>query len=155
MLDDDTVATIVHALVTSHLDSGNGQLYGITKRQVNKLQLAQDSAARMLVRTRKFDHISPVLWYLHWLPVRYRIKLNSSFHMESPTWHGTFVYQWTYRYSCSVSSAQISLNKRLLNVPRTYLDMVTGFVVLLHPEFGSNTLQICDFVIHWISSKRL
>ena len=34
----------------------------------------QNAAARMLTRTRKFDHISPVLRNLHWLPIRQRIK---------------------------------------------------------------------------------
>ena len=41
---------------------------------LDKLQRAQNAAARMLTRTRKFDHISPVLRNLHWLPIRQRIK---------------------------------------------------------------------------------
>ena len=51
MLDDDTAAALVHALVTSRLDNGNVLLYGIIERQLNKLQLAQNSVARMLVYT--------------------------------------------------------------------------------------------------------
>ena len=71
---------------SSRLDNGNALLCGITERQLNKLQLAQNAAARMLTRTRKVDHISPVLQRLHWLPVRYRIISNFFFsHMESPT----------------------------------------------------------------------
>ena len=80
VLDDDTAATLVHALVTSRLDNGNALLYGITESQLNKLQLAQNAAARMLTRTRKFDHISPVLQRLHWLPVRYRIHFKLLLH---------------------------------------------------------------------------
>ena len=38
-------ATVVHALVTSRLDNGNAILYRITECQLNKLQLAQNSAA--------------------------------------------------------------------------------------------------------------
>ena len=33
----------------------------------------QNTAARVVIRTRKFDHITPVLKQPHWLPVRYRI----------------------------------------------------------------------------------
>ena len=52
VLDDDTAATLVHALVTSRLDNGNSLSYGITERQLYKLQLAQNAAARMLTRTK-------------------------------------------------------------------------------------------------------
>ena len=32
----------------------------------------QNTAARIISRTRKFDHITPVMQNLHWLPVQYR-----------------------------------------------------------------------------------
>ena len=40
--------------------------------QLKKLQYVQNTAARIITRTRKFDHITPVLCDLHWLPVSYR-----------------------------------------------------------------------------------
>ena len=48
-------------------------LYGTTHGNINKLQLVQNSLARIVTGTRKFDYISPVLTKLHWLPVSYRI----------------------------------------------------------------------------------
>ena len=120
VLDDDTSATLVHGLVTSRLDNGNSLLYGITERQLNKLHLAQNAAARMLTRTRKFDHISPVLQRLHWLPVRYRIQ----FKLLLLTWKA--LHDMAPSYICElinlhVPSRQLrSSNKRLLNVPRTF-----------------------------------
>ena len=65
--------TIVHALVTSKLDYGNAVLFGINERLINKLQMTQNSAARLIMRQRRRDHITPVLIALHWLPIRYRI----------------------------------------------------------------------------------
>ena len=41
-------------------------------RLTNKLQTAQNAAARLITRTRKSDHITPVLMCLHWLPVEFR-----------------------------------------------------------------------------------
>ena len=73
-LTDEAAHTVVHALVTSRLDYGNCMVFGITSHLLDKLQRAQNAAARMLTRTRKFDHISPVLRNLHWLPIRQRIK---------------------------------------------------------------------------------
>ena len=40
---------------------------------MHRLQIVQNQAARLIKRTRKRDHITPVLKELHWLPVEKRI----------------------------------------------------------------------------------
>jgi len=60
---------LIHAFVSSRLDYCNSLLTGLSKRAVRQLQYIQNAAARILTRTRKYDHISPVLRFLHWLPV--------------------------------------------------------------------------------------
>ena len=62
----------MHAFITSKLDYCNSLLYGCRKMQMKKLQYIQNTAARIITRTRKFDHITPVLSNLHWLLVSYR-----------------------------------------------------------------------------------
>ena len=59
--------------VTSKLDYSNAVLFGINERLINKLQMTPNSAARLIMRQRRRDHITPVLIALHWLPIRYRI----------------------------------------------------------------------------------
>ncbi|XDV44073.1 hypothetical protein PO909_012422 [Leuciscus waleckii] len=50
------------------------EVWGNTyKSLIIKLQLVQNAAARVLTRTRKYDHISPVLSTLHWLPIKHCI----------------------------------------------------------------------------------
>ena len=49
-------------------------LYGITEALMNKLQMVQNSAARLIARQRKHQHITPMLIGLHWLPVRWRVQ---------------------------------------------------------------------------------
>ena len=61
------------ALVTSRLDYSNSALYGIRKYLMNKLQSAQNNAARLVTKTKKYDRITPILKDLHWLPVESRI----------------------------------------------------------------------------------
>ena len=48
-------------------------LYGLPKHLLSRLQYIQNTAARVVTRTRKLDHITPVLKQRHWLPVCYRI----------------------------------------------------------------------------------
>ncbi|XP_068729056.1 uncharacterized protein [Montipora capricornis] len=67
--------TIVHAFISSRLDYCNALLYGLRKYLVDRLQHVQNSAARVVTFTGKFDHITPVLIDLHWLPVYYRVLL--------------------------------------------------------------------------------
>ncbi len=52
---------LIHVFMTSRLDKCNDLLGGISARLINKLQMVQNAAARVLSRTRKYEHISPVL----------------------------------------------------------------------------------------------
>jgi hypothetical protein len=75
-LNEDACRTIVNATVTSRLDYGNALLYGVPQKHIRKLQLAQNSAARLVGGSKRNDHITPVLFRLHWLPVQYRIRFK-------------------------------------------------------------------------------
>ena len=67
---------LVHAFIFSRLDYCNGVLTGLPKNSIRQLQLIQNAAARVLTRTKKVDHITPVLRSLHWLPVYQRIDFK-------------------------------------------------------------------------------
>ena len=53
-----------------------GLLYGLPDCEIAKLQRILNAAARLLMSCKKFDHITPVLINVHWLPVRYRINFK-------------------------------------------------------------------------------
>ncbi|XP_067305621.1 uncharacterized protein, partial [Pseudorasbora parva] len=76
MLSMQNAEQLVHAFMSSRLDYCNALLGGCPARLINKLQLVQNAAARVLTRTRKYDHISPVLSTLHWLPIKHRIHFK-------------------------------------------------------------------------------
>ena len=72
-LDKTSTERLIHAFITSKLDVNNSLLYGIPDFLLQRLQRIQNSAARMLTKHPKQDHVSPILKQLHWLPVSQRI----------------------------------------------------------------------------------
>ena len=68
-----TTEHLIHAYMTSQLDRCNSLVYGLPYSCILKLQRIQNSAARIIYQRRKFDHVTPLLKQLHWLPIKQRI----------------------------------------------------------------------------------
>ena len=72
-LTNENLKLLVNALVISRLDYCNSILYGLPKRELDKLQRVQNTAARLITGTKQYDHIKPAFQKLHCLPVESRI----------------------------------------------------------------------------------
>ena len=72
-LHREPTEAIINAFVTTNLDYCNAILYGLPKVLLNRLQLVQNRAARIVTFSKKYEHIIPRLIDLHWLPVEYPI----------------------------------------------------------------------------------
>ena len=73
-LSHDALRTLVHSCVLSRLDYCNSLYYGCPAYLIERLQRVQNAAARVIMKARKFDHITPILQQLHWLPVDHRVR---------------------------------------------------------------------------------
>ena len=73
-LSPEVANTVACAIVGARLDCCNSILYGTSKYNISRLQRLQNTLARVVTRTKKFDHITPVLRRLHWLPIQCRIE---------------------------------------------------------------------------------
>ena len=77
-LDLDSAKLLATALVSSRLDYCNPLLYGIADIDLTRLQRVRNQLARLETKSPPFTHSIPLLRYLHWLPVRFRLlfKMN-------------------------------------------------------------------------------
>ena len=91
-LSEETTKILVHSFVASHIDYCNSLLYGLPHYQYDRLQRVLNEAARMVCLVPKFDHITPVLRKLRWLPVRYRVifkillLMHKALHVKAPSY---------------------------------------------------------------------
>ena len=65
-INDDIAKPIGQALVSSRLDYDNGILYGVSQLNLNKLQMMQNSMARVVLRTYHHTGAALLLAKLHW-----------------------------------------------------------------------------------------
>ncbi len=72
----DSSKTMVHAFITSRLDYCNSFLCGLPKNQIKNLQAIQNTAPHLVTNSYKYDHITPILKDLHWLPVQQRTNFK-------------------------------------------------------------------------------
>ena len=77
-LTPEAPSTLVPMLIMSRLDYCNSVLYGLPTTLLNELQLFLNSAAHLTLCINKFEHITPALRKLHWLPIVQCIKFKVS-----------------------------------------------------------------------------
>ena len=73
LLPLSAATALANSLVSSKLDYCISLYSGISQTNLNKLQRIQNSLARVITNTSKYQHITPTLEKLHWLPIKQRI----------------------------------------------------------------------------------
>jgi len=111
-----------------------------------KLRTAQNTAARVLTNTKKFDHITPVLHQLYWLPVRQRITFKLA--MITYKWlHGlapSYLADVCIPISSVVGRWQLrSADSGTLIVPRTRTTIGRRDFAILGPVTYNTSLSNC------------
>ena len=76
LLTTEACKTIAAAIVGSRSDYCNSLLAGTSVSNLARLQLVQNTLARVVTEKSCFCHITPVLSDLHWLPVRHTINFK-------------------------------------------------------------------------------
>ena len=124
LLSPADLERVIHATISSRLDYCNALYAGINQSSLDRLQLVQNAAARLLTGTRKRDHITPVLARLHWLPVRHRINFKvllfvyKALNGHSPSYISNLLIPLSNTRSLR-SADQCRLTKRKYNLERS------------------------------------
>jgi hypothetical protein len=144
-LTTDQCKSVVHAYVTSKLDANNALLAGTTVELKSKLQRVQNAAAKLITQNKKHDHVTPLLYNLHWLPVEDRIIFKilllayKSLNNEGPVYLKDLLS--FYKPPLNLRSSD---NSFTLNIPRT--NLVTygdrAFSVIAAVEWNKLPLHI-------------
>ena len=71
-LTQEQTRTVIHAYATSRLDQNNSLLSGAPTVLLDRLQKVQNAPAKIILGGRKYDHVTPLLKDLHWLPLSQR-----------------------------------------------------------------------------------
>ena len=93
-LDRQSCEKLVHAFISFRLDNCNSLLINLPDKDLRKLQRIQNSSARLVALSKKRDHITLILFDLHWLPVIHRINFK--------------VLLLTYKTLCGMALAYMS-----------------------------------------------
>ena len=73
-LDIHSTKILMCSLILSKIDYCNALYYGIPQKLIEKLEKIQNTAAKIIFKAKKSDHVTPLLMKLHWLPVSARIE---------------------------------------------------------------------------------
>jgi len=109
--------SLVSSLVLSRLDYGNSTLAGVSSHLLSLLLSVMNAAARLILSSSKFQHITPLLRQLHWLKASERSGLHSN--MQS---------------SCTSVYTGPHLHTLLASFVRWQMSRLVGDSVPVHPH---------------------
>ena len=144
-LTEDSAKSLTHAFVTSRLDNMNSLLFDIPDYIINKLQLIQNSAARLILKKKKSCHITPHLIHLHWLPIKSRIEYKillmvyKCLHGEGPKYLSSLLEEYHPTHALRSSS------QSLLVEPKTNQKYGDRAFSVAEPKLW-NSLPILDIL---------
>jgi len=123
-LSRDVTQRLVSAFVLSRLDYCNALLAELPASTLAPLQRVQNAAARLVLNLKPYDHITPALVELHWLPIKQRIAYKLCLLVHKSVTGQAPAYLCELLHSVSDIAARSSLRSAAtsdMEVPRTRL----------------------------------
>ena len=140
-------------MIISRLDYCNSAFVGLPADQVARLQRIQNNAARLVMKKRTRDQVTPLLKELHWLPVKFRYQYKIAtlayrhFEGSLPPYFSSSLC--TYEPSRSLRSSK----EKLLKIPKRNLKSSSERLILWRRLFGTHYRPISEICQHYLSSN--
>ncbi len=96
------IVDVARAIVLTKLDYCNSILACTSESNLNKLQVIQNRLARLVVNALLRAHALPILFKVHWLPVRQRVQYKLSYNALS-TGRPKYLSDLLIKYSPSLA----------------------------------------------------
>ena len=77
-VSESSLKTLAASFILSRFDYCNSLFKNLKNSQIDKLQKLQNFAAKVILGKSLYDHVTPCLIELHWLPIRFRIDYKIS-----------------------------------------------------------------------------
>jgi len=100
--------TLVRAFVVCKVDYCISVLAGVSGNLRNRLQSVLNAATRLICSARKSEHITPLLWELHWLRVPERTQFRLCSGLPLCARHSASLPSWQPPAYCQCSSTPSS-----------------------------------------------
>ncbi|KAF7213304.1 transcript variant X2, partial [Nothobranchius furzeri] len=101
ILSHSELETVLHTFISSRLDYCNSLFTCLSRTSLNHLQVVQNACPRLLTKSSKHTHITPLLLQLHWLPVNFRVHFKilvlvyRALHGQAPSYIGDLPSPYT------------------------------------------------------------
>ena len=118
MFDRSTLTTIISTLVFSKLCYCSCIWSNATDTNLLKLQAVQNFVNRIICVSRKFDHVTPLLKELHWLPIKSQLLISVMPCLLSSMTGSTPTYLSSTFPACGEVSGRTTKISQLLHIPR-------------------------------------
>ena len=131
-LTTEASKTIAAAIVGSRLDFCNSLLAGTSVSNLARLQRVQNTLARVVTQKTRSCHITPVLFDLHWLPVRHRITFKIAtvtyrvLQFQQPSYLASLIPRYVPARALRSSSSSLSIC-----VPTRKTTMAASKIILI------------------------
>jgi len=106
------LASLFYITVLSLLSCTFMQSINLINQSITKLHSVQNAAARFMSKSGKFDHITPILRYLHWLPIRRRVDFKVATLIVSMVSRHPISSMTAYQYPCCLVGSTYGLQTR-------------------------------------------
>ena len=117
VFDRSTLTTIINTLVFSKLFYCSSIWSNAEDTNLLKLQAVQNFASRIICGSRKFDHVTPLLKELHWLPIKAQLYLCDAVLAFMCMTGSAPTYLSSMFLTCGEVSGHTTRSSQLLQIP--------------------------------------